>query len=545
MMAGFLLASLAPLVLVVPPAKAAPRTLIIDVVNVGWTGKLNNETYVSGQANQLKESGIPYLNSVMTGQVKFEFGKYYPGPVLLDRQLSCDYTSAEFDRVIAQTGIPRKGHYIFAFSPYNDCGYNSFSNLGDLETTQVTWFTSTVNNYGTFFRPILWGAGLASSGTTQCYKGTNTDDGWATGSCKYLARGNPHDVTGEQEAGFISLWLSKRIVGSINNVFQRWMLGDFSESNLHESWKSSEQVTLTRSDSKTGTLGVFIGGKNRYWAEYRKSPLGVSGVAIYRHGKPGEDANSYVTFLQGTGTGPEAAYSNGLMQKNELFVSEDKNIRVIVTELTSQSATLSISRSLNPFKENLAGTIDPSGSSANSKLSMQGEAGAMPIVEINVQGPISIKLSRTKRYPMEPYDYLSPLPNSPVWGVIGTTASFDVVQRTISDANVNGAFTATGIYADGSTVSLNSLVKDSVQIKRASDQLASERAAAAKKAAEQAEIERLISEKLAAERLAEEQRLAADKATAKKKTITCIKGKTIKKVSAINPKCPPGFKLKK
>ena len=542
---GVLLASLIPLVLVAAPAQAAQRTLIIDVVNVGWTGKLNNETYVSGQANQLKESGIPYLNSVMTGQVKFEFGKYYPGPVLLDRQLSCDYTSAEFDRVIAQTGIPRKGHYIFAFSPYNDCGYNSFSNLGDLETTEVTWFTSTVNNYGTFFRPILWGAGLASSGTTQCFKGTNTDDGWAAGTCKYLPRGNPHDVTGEQEAGFISLWLSKRIAGSINNVFQRWTLGDFSESNLYESWKSSEQVTLARSDSKTGTLGVFIGGKNRYWAEYRKSPLGVSGVAIYRHGKPGEDANSYVTFLQGTGTGPEAAYSNGLMQKNELFVSEDKSIRIIVTDLTTQSATLSISRSTNPLKENISGTIDPSGSSLNSKVSMQGEAGSMPIVEINVQGPISMKLSRTKRYPMEPYDYLSSLPNSPVWGVIGSTTSFDVVQKTISDANVNGTFTATGTYADGSIVNLSALVKDSVQIKRASDQAAAERAAAAKKAAEQAEIERLIAEKIAAERLAEEQRIAAEKAAAIKKTITCVKGKTTKKVSGVNPKCPSGFKLKK
>ena len=545
LLVGVLITSLIPLVLISAPAKAAQRTLIIDVVNVGWTGKLNNETYVSGQANQLKESGIPYLNSVMTGQLKFEFGKYYPGPVLLDRQLSCDFTDAEFDRIIAQTGIPRKGHYVFAFSPKNDCGYNSYSNYGNLENTEVTWFTSTVNNYGTFFRPILWGAGLASSGTTQCFKGTNTDDGWAAGTCKYSSRGNPHDVTGEQEAGFISLWLSKRIAGSVNNVFQRWTLGDFSESSLHESWKSSEQVTLARSDSKTGVLGVFIGGKNRYWAEYRKSPLGVSGVAIYRHGKPGEDANSYVTFLQGTGTGPEAVYSNGLMQKNELFVSEDKNIRIIVTDLSTQSATLSISRSTSPSKENVSGTIDPSGIALNSRISMQGEAGAMPVVEINVQGPITMKLSRTKRYPMEPYDYLSLLPTSPVWGVVGSTTSFDVVQKMVTDSNVNGTFTATGTYADGSTVNLNALVKDSVQTKRASDQVAAERAAAAKKAAEQVEIERLISEKLSAERIAEEQRVAAEKAAAKKKTITCIKGKTTKKVSGVNPKCPSGFKIKK
>jgi hypothetical protein len=39
---------------------------------------------------------------------------------------------------------------------------------------------------------------------------------------------------------------------------------------------------------------------------------------------------------------------------------------------------------------------------------------------------------------------------------------------------------------------------------------------------------------------------AASKASAvKKKTITCIKGKLTKKITAIKPKCPTGYKLKK
>jgi hypothetical protein len=38
---------------------------------------------------------------------------------------------------------------------------------------------------------------------------------------------------------------------------------------------------------------------------------------------------------------------------------------------------------------------------------------------------------------------------------------------------------------------------------------------------------------------------AAPVAVAKKKsTITCVKGKTTKKVSAVTPKCPAGFKKK-
>ena len=38
--------------------------------------------------------------------------------------------------------------------------------------------------------------------------------------------------------------------------------------------------------------------------------------------------------------------------------------------------------------------------------------------------------------------------------------------------------------------------------------------------------------------------VVAPKIVAKKITITCIKGKLIKKVTAINPKCPSGYKKK-
>jgi hypothetical protein len=37
----------------------------------------------------------------------------------------------------------------------------------------------------------------------------------------------------------------------------------------------------------------------------------------------------------------------------------------------------------------------------------------------------------------------------------------------------------------------------------------------------------------------------AEAAVVKKSTITCVKGKLIKKVAAIKPKCPIGYKLKK
>ena len=37
---------------------------------------------------------------------------------------------------------------------------------------------------------------------------------------------------------------------------------------------------------------------------------------------------------------------------------------------------------------------------------------------------------------------------------------------------------------------------------------------------------------------------AKTSASTKKTTITCVKGKTAKKVTAVNPKCPSGYKKK-
>ena len=70
-------------------------------------------------------------------------------------------------------------------------------------------------------------------------------------------------------------------------------------------------------------------------------------------------------------------------------------------------------------------------------------------------------------------------------------------------------------------------------------------AAAASKAAEDAQA------KAEAARIIEDARAQASKiledakAVAKKRTITCVKGKLSKKVTAVQPKCPSGYKLKK
>jgi hypothetical protein len=70
-------------------------------------------------------------------------------------------------------------------------------------------------------------------------------------------------------------------------------------------------------------------------------------------------------------------------------------------------------------------------------------------------------------------------------------------------------------------------------------QLAAEKAAAEIKAKQEADA------RTAAEIKAREEAKAAARAAAKKTTITCIKGKLTKKVTALKPSCPAGYKVKK
>jgi M6 family metalloprotease-like protein len=64
------------------------------------------------------------------------------------------------------------------------------------------------------------------------------------------------------------------------------------------------------------------------------------------------------------------------------------------------------------------------------------------------------------------------------------------------------------------------------------------------KAAAELKVKQEAEEKAAAELKAKQEAEAKALAEKRKKTITCVKGKIAKKVTAVNPKCPSGFKRK-
>jgi membrane protein involved in colicin uptake len=94
------------------------------------------------------------------------------------------------------------------------------------------------------------------------------------------------------------------------------------------------------------------------------------------------------------------------------------------------------------------------------------------------------------------------------------------------------------------------LVKQETEAKVAAElkakQEAEAKAAAELKAKQEAEAKAAAELKAKQEVEAKAQQEAAVKAAlTKKTTITCVKGKLIKKVTAVNPKCPAGYKVKK
>ena len=81
----------------------------------------------------------------------------------------------------------------------------------------------------------------------------------------------------------------------------------------------------------------------------------------------------------------------------------------------------------------------------------------------------------------------------------------------------------------------------------ADEKAAADKVIADKAAADKAAADKVIADKAAADKVIADKAAAAAKAkaaAAKKKTITCVKGKLTKKVTAVKPVCPKGYKKK-
>ena len=118
-------------------------------------------------------------------------------------------------------------------------------------------------------------------------------------------------------------------------------------------------------------------------------------------------------------------------------------------------------------------------------------------------------------------------------------ACYELTDALAMATDVRGA-TAQGLDAINDAMSKYVTLLEALDaaVAKAND----ERDAAAAKA--QLEAERVAAAKAAAAKAAAAKAAAAKAAASKKTTITCVKGKLTKKVTAIKPVCPTGYKKK-
>jgi hypothetical protein len=123
----------------------------------------------------------------------------------------------------------------------------------------------------------------------------------------------------------------------------------------------------------------------------------------------------------------------------------------------------------------------------------------------------------------------------------------------ISARTFNSANEATPFFGQRSYLALTEVkaLMAAAEAKAIADKATADKAAADKAAADKAAADKAAADKAADKAKVAADQEAADKAAAdkaaatKKTTITCVKGKVTKKVTAIKPKCPTGYKLKK
>jgi hypothetical protein len=88
------------------------------------------------------------------------------------------------------------------------------------------------------------------------------------------------------------------------------------------------------------------------------------------------------------------------------------------------------------------------------------------------------------------------------------------------------------------------LLNETCSSLESADKAAADKAAADKAAADKAAADKAAADKAAADKAAADKAAAGRANSLKKTTIICVKGKLTKKVTAVTPKCPMGYKKK-